>query len=226
MSSLEDLRAAVTAAADSVTSLKASGGDPADIKAAVVSLLGAKKAFADANGGIGVDGKPFSDGKKDKKKKKEGAAPPPKLEANAENAAKKAAKKAEKAAKKAAAKAAAGGGAPPPSAPSADKPPPAPAAVATTIKAPAVKANAPAKKRKVAQFGKVEPLQVRELLLLYPLLYPLLLSLSLPLPFNSALTFSNKNPSPAPVPHLLTHSCASPPTMATRSPLSRSCAPR
>ena len=57
MSSLDDLRAAVTAAADKVTSLKSSGGSPEDVKAAVMVLLSAKKVFAEANGGIGVDGK-------------------------------------------------------------------------------------------------------------------------------------------------------------------------
>ena len=164
MSELESLKAVVDAAAANVVKLKGEGADPSAIKGAVGELLAAKAAYAEKNGGIGVDGKPFdpSGGKKDKKKKSKDAAPAAKPQANAENAAKKAAKKAEAKAKKDAAKAAAkagggkdggGGGGAPAAKKDAAKPPSAPATAPTGGRV--VK-----KKGKAAQFGKVEPLQL------------------------------------------------------------------
>ena len=66
---LDALKAKVSELAEKVKTLKASDGDNKDlIGATVQELLAAKQAYADANGGIGVDGKPF--GKNDDKKKK------------------------------------------------------------------------------------------------------------------------------------------------------------
>lgn len=161
MSELESLKAVIDAAAANVVKLKGEGAEPSAIKGAVGELLAAKAAYAEKNGGIGVDGKPFdaSGGKKDKKKK--GEAPPPKKEANADNAAKKAAKKAEAKAKKDAAKAAAKAGGGKPAAKDGAAPPAAkPNANANANKPPPANARPAKKKGKTAQFGKVEPLQL------------------------------------------------------------------
>lgn len=70
MVNLEELKEQVTAAGEKVKTLKTDGADKAAIGAAVAELLALKKEYADNNNGIGVDGKPFSDGmsKADKKK--------------------------------------------------------------------------------------------------------------------------------------------------------------
>jgi DNA-binding FadR family transcriptional regulator len=78
---LDELRANVESIAAKIVALKKA--DPVDkeaIGAAVKDLIDAKRAFAQNNNGIGVDGKPFeepmskSDKKKAEKKKKEGTA--------------------------------------------------------------------------------------------------------------------------------------------------------
>ena len=117
---------ALTNAANDVTTLSAqivtmkAASAPADeIKAVVASLLKAKQAYADLNGGIGLDGKPFvanptsadkkKAGKEEKKKEEKttegtpaaAAAPGGGNQMTPENAAKLAAKKAEKKTKKA-----------------------------------------------------------------------------------------------------------------------------
>lgn len=56
---LDALRTAVETASNSVRDLKNSGGSPDAIKSAVATLNAAKSAFAAANGGLGVDGKPY-----------------------------------------------------------------------------------------------------------------------------------------------------------------------
>lgn len=64
---IEGLRAKVSEYAEKVKSLKsASPQDKEAIGAAVKELLAAKQSFADANGGIGVDGKPMGGEKKKK----------------------------------------------------------------------------------------------------------------------------------------------------------------
>ena len=135
---LPALQAKVEALSDQIRDLKASGSDAARIPPLVKEMLAAKKAYADGNGGIGVDGKPYEEPlSKSEKKKREKAAKAAaaaaaaaadggnvdgdaaadgelKADPSSKGSQKKAAKKAEKAAKKAAAKAAAKGGAPPP----------------------------------------------------------------------------------------------------------------
>jgi len=102
-SSLETLKAEIEAVGGKITQTKKETPDPAEAKKKtgplVAKLLELKGKFAQANGGIGVDGKPVGEQKKEKK------GPVANLVASAESAAKKAAKKAEKAAKKAAYKA-------------------------------------------------------------------------------------------------------------------------
>jgi len=109
MADLKALKAEVDTHAASIVSLKSASAAPADIKAAVSLLLSAKKAYAESNNGIGVDGKPFDDGKKKKKEKSD--KPLEKIVPNEENSKKKADKKAAKAAAKQAHK---DGNAPPP----------------------------------------------------------------------------------------------------------------
>ena len=66
---LEELRTKVSVLGERVKDLKASGSASADaISVAVAELLDAKKLFAENNNGVGVDGKPVSDGKKSKSK--------------------------------------------------------------------------------------------------------------------------------------------------------------
>ena len=101
--SLEELKKEIDAVGSQIAAAKKEISDKDEVKKVIgpliPKLLELKKQYADANGGIGVDGKPF--GVKEKKK----PAPAANAVATAENAAKKAAKKAEKAAKKAAYKA-------------------------------------------------------------------------------------------------------------------------
>ena len=69
---LEQLAAAIAEHGNTVKTLKAadqSAADPAAIKAAVDQLLAAKRAYAAANNGIGVDGKPYVEGGKKAQKK-------------------------------------------------------------------------------------------------------------------------------------------------------------
>ena len=67
---LEQLAAAITEHGNTVKTLKADeSADPAAIKAAVDQLLAAKRAYAAANNGIGVDGKPYVEGGKKAQKK-------------------------------------------------------------------------------------------------------------------------------------------------------------
>jgi hypothetical protein len=61
MADLEKLNDEVTACAEKVKTLKTEGGDKVAIGAAVAALLASKKAYAAANNGIGVDGKPFEE---------------------------------------------------------------------------------------------------------------------------------------------------------------------
>jgi len=121
---LEQLKTKVEALAEKVVSLKSSGADKDVIGATVKELVDSKREYANANGGIGVDGKkweePMSKSERKKKEKEEkkkkmeaeaaAAAGGATNEVSAENAAKKAAKKAEAKAKKAALKAAAAAG--------------------------------------------------------------------------------------------------------------------
>ena len=101
---LETLKAEIEAVGTKITTAKKDISDKDEVKKVtgplITKLLELKAKFAEANGGIGVDGKPAG-AKKEKKK----PGPVANAVANAENAAKKAAKKAEKAAKKAAYKA-------------------------------------------------------------------------------------------------------------------------
>jgi hypothetical protein len=128
---LSALKEKVEALSNQIRDLKASGTDDAKdkIPPLVKEMLAAKKAYADGNNGIGVDGKPYEEPlSKSEKKKREKAAKAAaaaaaggeggelKADPDSKGSQKKAAKKAEKAAKKAAAKAAAKGGAPPPAA--------------------------------------------------------------------------------------------------------------
>ena len=68
---LDQLAAAIAEHGNTVKTLKAdqSAADPAAIKAAVDQLLAAKRAYAAANNGIGVDGKPYVEGGKKAQKK-------------------------------------------------------------------------------------------------------------------------------------------------------------
>ena len=70
---LEQLAAEISTLGAKVKELKTANGDADAIKSAVAQLLTAKKAYADANNGIGVDGKPYQDGKKSKAEKKAAA---------------------------------------------------------------------------------------------------------------------------------------------------------
>mmetsp|Transcript_34079 Transcript_34079/g.71713 ORF Transcript_34079/g.71713 Transcript_34079/m.71713 type:complete len:893 (+) Transcript_34079:32-2710(+) len=128
---LEELKARISTLGESIKLLKSSAEQDKDaIATAVNALLDAKRTYAQNNGGVGVDGKPWeepmtkSQKKKAEKAKKAAAAAAAagggdagKVQPNEANASKKAAKKAEAKAKKAAMKAAAKeGGAPPPNA--------------------------------------------------------------------------------------------------------------
>ena len=60
MSDLDELRAKVTSIADEITSFKETTPvNKEGIAALIPQLLAAKVAFAQANNGIGVDGKPY-----------------------------------------------------------------------------------------------------------------------------------------------------------------------
>ena len=166
---LSALKAKVEALSDQIRDLKASGSDAAkdQIPPLVKEMLAAKKAYADGNGGIGVDGKPYEEplSKSEKKKREkaakaaaaaaaagggaDGADGEPKADPNSKGSQKKAAKKAEKAAKKAAAKAAAKGGAPPPAAPAKAGKAAAAAKPAAAIKKPACRPAAIGTKSKI-----------------------------------------------------------------------------
>lgn len=72
MANLEELRSKVETLAEKITSLKKETPVNKDaIGAAVKELLDAKRTFAENNGGIGVDGKPFEEplSKAEKKKR-------------------------------------------------------------------------------------------------------------------------------------------------------------
>jgi len=105
MVDLSAIKSRIDEAAAKVVELKGAKAEVSVIKEAVAALLAAKKEYADNNGGIGADGKPFDDGKKKKKEKK---APVEDQTPNEENAKKKAEKKAAKAAAKKAHKEAGG----------------------------------------------------------------------------------------------------------------------
>jgi len=122
MSELDTLKTAVETAAEKVATLKkVTPVDKDAIGSAVKELLDAKKAYADKNGGIGVDGKKYEPPMtKAEKKAKEKAAKAAKEGGNGSGGGKQKAaatskKELNKQAKKAAKKAAAAGGAPPPS---------------------------------------------------------------------------------------------------------------
>ena len=109
---LETIKTEIEAVGSKIANSKKEISDKDEVKKVtgplIAKLLELKKKFADSNGGIGVDGKPFG-GKKEKKN----PGPVANAVASVESAAKKAAKKAEKAAKKAAHKAGLAGGAAP-----------------------------------------------------------------------------------------------------------------
>lgn len=161
---LPALKASIDALAEQVRVAKASGSDDdkARLPGLVKEMLEGKKKYAEANGGIGIDGKPYEEPmSKSQKKKKEKAEKAAKAAAeakaagggdanvpadpNSKGSLKKAAKKAEKAAKKAAAKAAAKGGAGGGAAPDSSKGavPPAGKKVAAAAKKPAAAARSP-----------------------------------------------------------------------------------
>jgi hypothetical protein len=56
---LEALAVEIAAMAETVKTLKAEGADGDAVKAAVDALLVVKQTYADNNGGLGVDGKPY-----------------------------------------------------------------------------------------------------------------------------------------------------------------------
>ena len=60
MANLEDLKGKVTSLADEISSLKEKTPvDKDGIAKLIPPLLAAKQAYADANGGMGMDGKPY-----------------------------------------------------------------------------------------------------------------------------------------------------------------------
>ena len=71
MSELETLKKQIETVGEEIKTLKTNGGDKEAITKKVAELLAAKKAYADANNGIGVDGKPYEQplSKAEKKKK-------------------------------------------------------------------------------------------------------------------------------------------------------------
>lgn len=74
---LEKLKAEIDAVGSEIRTLK--GASPVDkdaVGVAVAKLMAAKKAYADANNGIGVDGKPFQEPGKKKNKQQSGPAKP------------------------------------------------------------------------------------------------------------------------------------------------------
>jgi glutamyl-tRNA synthetase len=111
MTDLTTLKTAIESLGNQIKAAKADGASKDVVEPLVKELLSKKQDYADQNGGIGVDGKPFGVKAETQKKdpSKEAAAS---TQVTVENAAKKAAKKAEKAAKKAAHKASAGVAAP------------------------------------------------------------------------------------------------------------------
>lgn len=68
MADLTALATEIAALGESIKTLKAEGADKEKIGGAVAELLAKKKEYAEANNGIGVDGKPFGMSKADKKK--------------------------------------------------------------------------------------------------------------------------------------------------------------
>jgi len=71
MSELETLKKQIETVGEEIKTLKTNGGDKETITKKVAELLAVKKAYADANNGIGVDGKPYEQplSKAEKKKK-------------------------------------------------------------------------------------------------------------------------------------------------------------
>lgn len=59
MAELEQLKQEIEALGEKIKELKSSGAEKDSIGSAVSQLLEKKKAYADANNGIGVDGKPY-----------------------------------------------------------------------------------------------------------------------------------------------------------------------
>lgn len=59
---LEQLAKEITTVGETISTLKSAGGDNKDaIGSAVANLLALKKQYAEANNGIGVDGKPYEE---------------------------------------------------------------------------------------------------------------------------------------------------------------------
>ena len=81
---MDALKEEITALGDKIRELKAASADKAAIGSAVEALNEAKKKYADQNGGIGVDGKPYeapiSKAEKKAKAKAEKASDAPKPE--------------------------------------------------------------------------------------------------------------------------------------------------
>jgi hypothetical protein len=71
---LETLKTEIDGIGAKIKELKTSGGSKEDIGAAVKELLDKKTAYADNNGGIGVDGKPFKAAMSKSEKKKQAKA--------------------------------------------------------------------------------------------------------------------------------------------------------
>lgn len=61
MANLQQLKEDIEALGEKVKELKSSGADKESISGAVAQLLEKKKAYADSNNGIGVDGKPYEE---------------------------------------------------------------------------------------------------------------------------------------------------------------------
>ena len=61
MADLQQLKEDIEALGEKVKELKSSGADKESIGSAVAQLLEKKKAYADGNNGIGVDGKPYEE---------------------------------------------------------------------------------------------------------------------------------------------------------------------
>lgn len=174
---LEALAVEIAAMAETVKTLKAEGADGDAVKAAVDALLVVKQTYADNNGGLGVDGKPYEPPltkaqKKAKAKAEKEAAAASASAASAQAAAdtedsKNAQKKLEKKAAKAAAKAAhkSGDAAPPVAAkPTSAAPPPPPASGKSTAPKAAPRDAAPAPLSKKVPAGrlttKVQPYHI------------------------------------------------------------------
>jgi Glutathione S-transferase, C-terminal domain len=158
MVDLDSLKTEIDSLGNQIKQAKADKAEKSVIDTLVQQLLAKKQEYADNNGGMGVDGKPFGAAAG---KKKDAAKAQASQEVNPENAAKKAAKKAEKAAKKAAFKA--GGEAAAPATDGAKGPAEKPAAAKPTPVASApitVKTNTAASNAAAMSSFKVSPLQI------------------------------------------------------------------